>query len=85
MRLKVEPVGTGLHPSEVVVTVRTADGGIERIVISRRSMANNMVEVGTIAEQADRFLVELPRETQSGAWRIWVPKTQMAEPERIRT
>jgi hypothetical protein len=30
-------------------------------------------------------LVELPRETESGAWRIWVPSDQLIEiEERMR-
>jgi hypothetical protein len=85
MRLKVEEVGKSLHPNEVVVAVRTTDGP-ERLVVSRRSLVEGSVEVGwPLGSEGDLFLVELPRETQTGAWRVWVPKEQLIEvEERIR-
>jgi len=86
MRLKVETAGSGLHPSETVVVVRTTDG-TERLVVSRQSISNNSIEIGwPIRTRDDSFLVELPRETQSGAWRVWVAKDEVTIPkeERLR-
>lgn len=73
MRVKVEVVGDGLHPSEVVVSVRTTEG-LERLVVDRRSLSGNQsLEVGyPIDSRDDLFLVELPRETTTGSWRVWV-------------
>jgi hypothetical protein len=86
MRLKVEEVGKGLHPSETVVAVKTADGSIERLVVSKRSIHNGTIQVGwPLGEKEDAVLVELSRETQSGAWRVWVNKDQLVDiDERIR-
>ncbi|MBI5128078.1 MAG: hypothetical protein HZA66_01430 [Rhodopseudomonas palustris] len=84
MRLMVEKVGSGLHPSEVVVSVKTVSGS-QRLIVSQRSLVENSISVGfPIGESQDATLVELPRETQSGAWRVWVPKDQLFEEERMR-
>ena len=84
MRLIVEEVGQGLHPSEAVVAVKTADG-VQRLVVSSRSIQKGTISVGwPLGEKEDAILVELPRETQSGAWRVWVPKNQLIEEERMR-
>jgi len=85
MRLPVEILGDGLHPNEVVVGVALADGGMERLVISRRSLSQGSISIGwPITEVDGRSLVELPRETQTGAWRVWVASNKLIEEERRR-
>jgi hypothetical protein len=86
MRLTVEQIGKGIHPSEMVVSIRTADGVQQRLVVSARSVQNNTIPIGwPLGERADgSILVELPRETQNGAWRIWVPRDQIIEEKRMR-
>ncbi|WP_454626544.1 hypothetical protein [Bradyrhizobium cenepequi] len=84
MRLLVEEIGRGLHPSEILVTVRTVDGA-QRLIVSNRSISQKSISVGfPLGERPDATLVELPRETQNGAWRVWVPKDQLIEEERMR-
>jgi hypothetical protein len=85
MRLLVEEVGKGLHPNEVVVSIKV-EGGTERLVVSRRSIKNGSIQVGWPLGEKDNFiLVELPRETQTGAWRVWVSRKQLIdEEERMR-
>ena len=85
MRLLVEEVGKSLHPSEAVVVVKTADG-LERLVVSRRSIQNKSIPIGwPLGERDGLVLVELPRETQTGAWRVWVSKDQLIDvEERMR-
>lgn len=86
MRLKVETTGKGLHTSEVLVKVTTSNG-IERLVVSERAIDNNQIVIGwPIRTKENLYLVELPSETQSGAWRVWVNRDQVTEhePERIR-
>jgi hypothetical protein len=82
MRLKVIEIGTALHPSEVVVEIRTASGP-ERLAIDRRSIQNASIFVGwrALAEKRGQCLIELPRETMSGAWRVWVKRNEIV-PER---
>ena len=84
MYLQVKEAGKGLHPNEAVVAVKTASG-VERLVVPRQSIVQGAIQVGyPIKTKNDTYLIELPRETQSGAWRIWVSKGQLWEPERKR-
>ena len=81
MRIRVEKVRDGLHPSEVVVAVTTAEGR-EQLVVHKRSLDNGTLEIGyPIGEDKDlgQYLVELPRETASGSWRVWVPRANVEE------
>ena len=73
MRMKFREVGPGLHPSEVVVEVQTV-AGPERLVLDRESIADDTIFVGwrPLGEKSGQWLVELPSETMSGTWRVWV-------------
>ena len=42
MRLSVEEIGTGLHPNEVVVSIKV-ENGTERLVVSRCSIKNGSI------------------------------------------
>jgi len=79
-RLKIERIREGQHPSEVVVAVRTADGGKEKLVVDQRSIRNESLDVGyPVGEDHDRLLVELPRESLRGLWRVWVNRDSVTE------
>jgi hypothetical protein len=85
MRLKIERVGKGLHPNEAVVAIRTT-GGTERLVVPKRSIVDDTIEVGwpiRTNPTDGSCMIELPRETPSGAWRVWVPRGEIEE-ERMR-
>jgi hypothetical protein len=75
VRLKVKEVDRGMHPNEVVVSVETAEGQSENLVVHRRSLSeDSSLEIGyPINREGETYLVELPRETMTGAWRVWVP------------
>jgi hypothetical protein len=84
MRVKVSKLGEGLHPSMVVVGVRTIHG-TERLLIDEESLFENSVEIGwPVDEEKDRLLVELPNETLRGAWRVWVPRDEVIPPPRAQ-
>lgn len=73
MRLKVTTIGDGQHPSESVVMLETADGDSEELIVDKRSIRSNTLRIGyPIRRDGDRLLVELPRETLRGLWRVWV-------------
>jgi hypothetical protein len=77
MRLKVTEIGAALHPSEVIVEVRTAEG-VERLVIDSISIQNGTIDVGfPVGKRNGHLLVELPRESFRGAWRIWVARDKL--------
>lgn len=84
MRLKVRQIGPGLHPNEVIVGISSIEGP-ESLRVHRRSLRNDTIEVGwPVSKQGDHALVELPRETQTGAWRVWVRIDELLEDERMR-
>lgn len=75
MRVKVEEVGVGQHPSEKVVRIDTTDGP-EQLVVDKRSIVEQSLDVGfPVGQHNGHLLVELPRETFKGAWRVWVDKS----------
>lgn len=74
MRVLIEEVGSGQHPSEKIVKIETTEGP-EQLVVDQRSIQNQSLEVGfPVGRQNGHFLVELPRETFRGEWRVWVDK-----------
>jgi hypothetical protein len=84
MRVMVKEEGRGIHPNEVVLSIPTKDGE-ERLVVHRRSVHDNALEVGyPISEEGDYYLVELPRETMRGLWRIWVLRSALRESKERR-
>ena len=85
MRLKVEKVGEGLHPSEWVVTVRTMGGVVEELVIDPHSLRDNTLIIGWPVGTQDGYrLVELPRPTSRGTRRVWVNKDDLVPDEGLR-
>jgi len=85
MWLKVEIAGKALHPNEVVVAIKTPTAQ-ERVVVHKRALLNNAIEIGyPISEQDDLYLIELPRETMSGLWRVWVPRAQVIQQSQKRS
>lgn len=84
MRVKVREIGQGLHPSEVVVEVKTSLGP-QNLVIDRRALDASSLSVGAPLRLSDNmYLVELPRETMNGAWRVWVPQSQLKPEPRAK-
>jgi hypothetical protein len=82
MRLKVERQGEGLHPNEAVVAVNTKDGPVMMVVDATIIFPDDTVVIGwPVArdQNAAQYLVELPRETENGAWRVWVPEKELRD------
>jgi hypothetical protein len=76
MRIKIKNSMSGSIPSEEVVEIPTV-GGSEEVVVHKSQVTAGSVEVGFIGtKEADgSVLIELPRESVSGRWRVWVPKS----------
>jgi hypothetical protein len=68
----------GPIPLETVVTIATARGPTEEVIVHRGQVDERSPEVAYIGERDGLFLVELPRENMSGYWRVWVPKSTVA-------
>lgn len=72
-RIKVEVLGEGQHPSERMVALTTAGGVRETVIVDRESIDNSTIDVGyPVGGGEGRLLIELPRETTSGQWRVWM-------------
>ena len=79
MRIKVERAAEGLHPQETFAIINTVTGPQE-VVVDADSTRFGYIDVGNPIHRHDRFyLVELPSETSSGAWRVWVDENTVLE------
>jgi hypothetical protein len=73
MRVRVQPVGAGSRPHDVVVELNTSLGP-QRMVIDNRAVESGSIAVGYPLRRDDAFvLVALPRATDCGSFRVWVP------------
>lgn len=80
MRLTVTQEHVGLHPASRVVRIDTVDGPERLTVWPRPGEAVADIEIGyPVGARDDALLVELPDETHTGAWRVWVPRELVME------
>jgi hypothetical protein len=83
MRVKIHEIGNALHPSERVVEVDTISGR-ERLIVDNRAIENSSLSVGSpISHDEDFWLVELPRETMTGSWRVWVKSALLLKDSKV--
>jgi hypothetical protein len=78
-KINCEEIVEGLIPSERVARIKSAEGRIEEVVVSEKMVAGKTISASFIGREADKVLVELPRETASGRWRVWLEKDQVGE------
>jgi len=78
MLIKLQGQREGPIPLETVVTIATARGRTEDVIVHRCQVHERRLEVAYIGERDGLLLVELPRESLSGRWRVWVPKSAVA-------
>jgi hypothetical protein len=73
MTVKIQcQVTDGLMPGEKVARVQTADGKSEEVAVPAQNIENDKLLAFIIGRDEGNVLVELPRESASGRWRIWV-------------
>jgi len=72
VRVRCTTTYEGPGPSEAVVAVRTTDGKHEELIVDRSAVTDNTIKVGRVHQEGQSVLVELPRESATGNWRIWV-------------
>jgi len=70
-------VAEGLIPSERVVRFESYDAGREEVAVSERHIEGGALLVSEIGTDGEKVLVELPRESSSGRWRVWVRTNQI--------
>lgn len=83
MRLTARRIGVGWHPNQVLIAIQTADGSEEFVSVDSNSWDGETLRVSRIVDQRDdnALLIELPREAESGAWRIWIGDDQLKSAE----
>jgi len=62
----------GFTPNEKIARIQAADGEFDEVVVSRQNISGDKLVASEIGRHEDRVLVELPRESTSGRWRMWV-------------
>lgn len=70
-------VTDGLMPNEKIARIETADGKSEEVAVSAQNIQNNKLLAFEIGRDRGRVLVELPRESASGRWRVWVKESSI--------
>lgn len=64
---------------EKMVRIKTASGSMEEVSVPADLLEEERLRVQEIGRVDDKVLVELPRETSSGAMRIWVSQDNVIE------
>lgn len=67
----------GLIPAEKIARIQGADGRMEEVTVSTKNLSGNGLLASEIGRSEGNVLVELPRESASGRWRIWVKKESL--------
>ena len=86
MWIKCRSLEGGAGPSEAIVAITRADGREEQVIVYSGSVRNGEVEVSVPLSrdlQNNRVLIELPRESCSGSWRIWIPASAVPKHQGI--
>jgi len=69
----------GLMPMEKIAFVQDANGEVEEVSVPASNVSGNELMASEIARDNGKVLVELPRESASGRWRIWVKESAIAQ------
>jgi hypothetical protein len=79
--MKCDVLANGPGPSERVVGIVTTNGKEEVVLHASALDTHNRLEVGVLGydEKSGQALVELPRESVSGRWRVWVPRSALIQ------
>ena len=76
-RVRVRILGPGFHPNELLVAVLTEDGSEEKLVVDRRSIAEESISIGYPVDYSENsYLVELPRESSLPLLRVLLLPSQ---------
>jgi hypothetical protein len=77
-RIRCKTVMVGPGPSEAIVAINRTDGREEELVVPLGMVENGTLAVDRIATENDTVLVELPMESASGNWRVWVNSSSIS-------
>jgi len=74
IKAKIEPGATN---SERVAYIKTTSGQKAEVILDVSQANHQSVVAAVIGRKDNDILIELPRETSSGDWRIWVSENQL--------
>ena len=70
----------GLVPWEQTARIKSIGGMIEEVSVSRKQIIEGAAILASeIGRDGPNVLVELPRESASGRWRLWVGEDQLVK------
>jgi hypothetical protein len=75
-RIRCE-VGHGLTPLERVAHIATSSGELEEVAVPASLADSSTIEASLIGTKDSDALIELPRESATGRWRVWVPTSSL--------
>ncbi len=67
----------GSTKSERVAYITTAEGVCAEVLLSAAQTGSDHIFAPEVARDNNNVLIELPQETSSGDWRVWVNKNQI--------
>jgi len=74
-KVKCERIIDGPGPGEAIVKIQVSGGVWEELVTPISSLeGKSLLKTSLIYEEDNRVLVELPRESSAGNWRVWVDR-----------
>lgn len=76
-KVKFEDIFEGRIESERIVRLMTADGIEEEVFVAPEQIEGNYLLLPAVAEEPDRVLFELPQESASGRWRLWISRQKV--------
>jgi hypothetical protein len=78
MRVRIKKLLDGPGPSETVVAIKTSANREEQVVVQKSQIEDDKIHVWRVGERPDSVLIELPQESTTGNWRLWVDKREVA-------
>ena len=75
-RIKAKVI-KGANRSERIAYIKTAEGVRAEVLLSAAQTGSNHILAAEVARDNNNVLIELPQETSSGYWRVWVEKNQL--------
>lgn len=69
----------GLVPDERTARIKNFEGHIEEVSVSVALIDGRTLMAHEIGRQGNKVLVELPRESSAGRWRVWVGEDQLVK------
>lgn len=77
IQVRCEVVLNGPGPNESIVKVQRVDGNWEEVVVTNRSIEHGFLRARRVDSSNGNVLIELPQESASGNWRLWVPEANV--------